>query len=436
MNIEKQNIQKLCNNPILQSLHTFAKRHGVELYLVGGVVRDLLLNRPTADFDFTLNSDAIAFAKKFAGSIRSPCIPLEENPPTARVIVKASHRVPTEMCLDFAQYRAASLEEDLCLRDLTINSMAVNLASILGSDHPVLIDPCNGLKDLASRHLRFPSEQVVLDDPLRLLRIYRFGAELGFQMSVHSLALVKKHNNLLSQVSKERIREELLKVLNVPKVKFYLQQMLDIGLLSQVFPNIDLQIANWCALDKFEETPIPTALSSYQTEIDTYLQDELGQYALRRSLVKLCLLLDEDVRDIGKQLRFSRKAVQFMNCVVGKHIEISDGGLTKKKMIDFLRVVDTEWWSVLLYSAVKHSLPDKILLQIVNTYYQHFLPVLNQGRLVTGEELIKRFQLKEGKEIGILLRQVEDKQFYGEIRTQEEAFDLVESVLNSGDYSL
>ncbi len=430
------NTQKLGNDPILQSLHAFAKTHNVQLHLVGGAVRDLLLNRPTTDYDFTLNSDAIAFAKKFAKSIHAPCIPLEENPPTARVIVKPSDRMSTEMCIDFAQYRAASLEDDLCLRDLTINAMVIPLESIIGSNHPIIIDPCNGVKDLETQYLRFPSEQVILDDPLRLMRIYRFGAELEFVMSDHSLALVEKHKNLLPQVSKERIQEELLKVLNVPKAKSYMQQMANIGLLSQVFPNIDIQRVNWSELDRFEETAIPTVLSSYQTEIDTYLHEELGQYAIRRSLIKLCILLHEDITEIDKQLRFSRKAVQFMYSLVEDHLHLTDGTLTKKQIIDFLRVAGAEWWGVLLFSAVMHPISDKVLLQIVETYYEHLLPIVKQGRLVTGEELISKFQLKRGKKVGMLLKQIEDKQFYGEIQSQEEAFALVESILRGGDNSL
>ena len=428
-----QNIQKLSNSPILQLVYAFAKRQAAELYLVGGSVRDLYLERPITDFDFTMESDAIQFAKSFAESIHSPCIPLEENPPTARVIIKPSRHMPTEMCLDFAQYRAVSLENDLCLRDLTINTMAIPLESIMVSEHPVIINPCNGVKDLETRLLRFPSEQVILDDPIRLLRIYRFGAELEFEMSDQSLALVKKHKSLLPQTSKERIREEIMKVLNVTKAKYYLLQMNEICLLSQVFPSIDLQIANWSELERFEENPIPTALSPNQNEIETYLNEELGQYAIRKSLIKLCLLLNEDIKEIGKQLRLSRKAVQFMKCMVEKHIHLTDGKLTKKKIIDFLRVAGSEWWGVLLFSAVIQPIPDHILKQIVDTYYHHFIPILNQGRLITGKELIKKFQLKEGKEIGILVKQVEDMQFYGEIQTQEEAFALVESILNNGD---
>ena len=128
-----------------------------------------------------------------------------------------------------------------------------------------------------------------------------------------------------------------------------------------------------------------------------FLKEEIGQYAIRQSLIKLCILMHEDVRELGKQLCLSRKAVQFMKCVVEKQIYLTDGKLTKKKIIDFLRDSGSEWWGVLLFSTVMQPIPDKVLMQIVDTYYQHFLPILKQGRLITGEELIRKFQLKQGQ---------------------------------------
>ena len=82
--------RELFEHKAVQVLGDFAKKRCVELYFVGGSVRDLLLERPTTDVDFALASDAIAFAKAFAASIRATCIVLEENPATARVIVKQS----------------------------------------------------------------------------------------------------------------------------------------------------------------------------------------------------------------------------------------------------------------------------------------------------------------------------------------------------------
>lgn len=433
MNIEQLNRQALQDNPILQSLHACAKENSTQLYLVGGSVRDLLLNRPTTDYDFTLESDAVVFAKIFAESISAPCIPLEENPPTARVIIRPSRRVPTEICLDFAQFRAATLEADLRLRDLTINTMAIPLESILDSDYPEIIDPCNGVKDLETHKLCYPSEQVILDDPLRLMRIFRFAAQLGFEMSHKSIALVEKHKQLLPLVSNERIREELLKILNTEKSKLYLNEMYEIGLLSHVFHSLDIQIVNWILLEDFEDTPIPVALSTHQTEIETYLNEELGQYANRRSLIKLSILLQENIRELGSQLCLSRRAMQFMKCLVTENQRLIDGELTEKSIIDFLRSTGSEWWGVLLFSAVLHQLPAQVLKQIADTYFQHFLPIVKQGRLISGEELIEKFQLKEGKEIGRLLKQVEDMQFYGEVRTQEEAFAVVEKLLSEDE---
>ena len=436
MNREPLNRQELQNNPTLQSLHAFAIENSTQLYLVGGSVRDLLLNRPATDYDFTLKSDALVFAKLFAETIRATCIPLEEIPSTARVIIKPSHSVPTEICLDFAQFRAATLEADLKLRDLTINTMAMPLNSIMDSGYSEIIDPCNGVKDLEKRQLRYPSEQVILDDPLRLMRIFRFAAQLDFEMAHKSITLVEKHKQLLPHVSSERVREELLKILDTEKSKSYLHQMAEIGLLSHVFHSFDGQIDNWTVLENFEETPIPAALSTYQTEIDRYLNEELGQYANRQSLIKLSILLQQNVREQGRRLCLSRKAIQFMKCLVTENLRLTDEKLTKKKIIDFLRSTGAEWWGVLLFSAVIHQLPVEVPKRIADTYFQHFLPILKQGRLVTGAELIGKYQLKEGKEIGRLLKHVEDMQFYGEVRTRQQAFAVVERLLNEGDTPL
>ena len=253
--------------PRLETLQKFAKKRGVELYLVGGSVRDLLLNRPTADLDFALAADAIQFAKAFAAYIGGTFVGLDEQPPTARVVLKRQN-----ISMDFAQFRAKSLSEDLGLRDLTINAIAAPLEAILRDarsqttpspvknvargpvsrepananqnvargpvprEPSVLIDPCGGIADLTARQLRFPSEQVIYDDALRLIRIYRFAAQLNFEISHDSLACIQKHHTLLPRVSPERIRDELMKILKVEKASPYLQEMWKVGLLTQIIP--------------------------------------------------------------------------------------------------------------------------------------------------------------------------------------------------------
>ena len=96
------------------------------LYLVGGSVRALLLNQSLTDLDFAIADDAIVFAKAFADKIGEAFVKLEEQPPTARIVIRE-----TRFILDFAGFRAETLEADLRMRDLTINAMALDLSSLL-----------------------------------------------------------------------------------------------------------------------------------------------------------------------------------------------------------------------------------------------------------------------------------------------------------------
>lgn len=435
MNRDILDIQILRDNSVMQTLYAFSKKHKVSLYLVGGSVRDLLLNRPTTDFDFTLKSDTIQFAKSFADSTGAPFIHLEEQPPTARVIVKTQQPIKIEVSIDFTQFRAETLNEDLCLRDLTINALAIPFESIMETDHPEIIDPCNGIYDLETRQLLFPSEQVILEDPLRLIRIFRFSAQLDFLIPTKSVRLIQQHVHLLPKVSSERVRDELFKLLNNKKSTCYLQLMSKVGLLSQIIPHVEQTIDCWSLLERFETIPIPESLSDYHVEIDEYLNEELGLFANRRTLIKLCLLNPANHETIGKRLRLSRKAVKFLKCIEIERHQLVGGDFTKEQIITFLRTNSTEWWGVLLYSTVLHPISASVLKQVADTYYQHLLPILKQGRLLSGDDLKKKFQLNEGRIIGVLLKQIEEMQHFGKIHTRAEALSAVEELIHK-EYEL
>ena len=443
MNRLSHTSRELFDNQVFQALGNFAKKRGVELYLVGGSVRDLLLGRQTTDIDFALASDAIAFAKAFAASIRATCIALEENPATARVVVKQSGASEAlSISMDFAQFRAASLTEDLRLRDLTINAMAVafeNTGTVTkqaceqNAFH--IIDPCDGRNDLAAGLLRFPSEKVVQADPVRLLRIYRFAAQLDFTISESAFALVIKHQSLLSNVAMERCRDELLKIFKVKKAHLYLRQLESVGLLRQVVPSIRELDSAWRSLDTFEKGPIPPALDTYRHEINDYLGEELGTGTDRRSFIKLSFLCGDTPSGIGKRLRLSRKTVLFMANLISGSAELRRiiPELTREQIIGFLRMYVSDWWGVLLYAAASDTVDSAVFKQIADTYYECILPIREQGRLITGSDLIQTFHLKEGKQVGNLLKEIEDRQFSGEIRTREEALAAVALLIQQSD---
>ena len=416
-------------NSSIKLLNDFAEGMNVRLFLVGGSVRDLLLKRSTHDFDFTLAADAIKFAKAFSESIKAPFIQLEEKPATARVIANYSKIGHDHFIMDFAQYRAPSLVEDLQLRDLTINAMAIPLNSLLRSEQPELIDPCDGVNDLSNEILKFTSEEVILHDPLRLLRIFRFAAQLDFQISQESMYFIDKHHYRLSEVSKERIRDEFLKTLNTNNSIKYIQEMLNVGLLTQVLPMTKESDKLKQALINFEDNTIPEELSQYKREIDLYLAKELGAEATRNVLIKLSLLM-KDNKDVGKLFRLSRKAIKFTETVLEGYHLIQKPHLTKNEIINFLRITHIELWGVLMFSAAINPNLTHHFKSIVDTYFNHFLPIINQGRLITGKDIINKFQLMEGKKIGDILKLIEDKQFTGEVRTRAEAFAVVETLIH------
>ncbi len=335
-------------NPSIKMLDIFAEDRNVPLFLVGGSVRDLLLKRSTNDYDFTLASDAIEFAKAFSESINAPFIQLEEKPATARVIANYSKVGDNQFTIDFAQYRAQSLVEDLQLRDLTINAMAIPLKSLLRSEQPELIDPCDGRNDLDNEILKFPSEEVILHDPHRLLRIFRFAAQLDFQISQVSMSYVNKHQYRLAEVSKERIRDEFLKILNTKNSIKYLLEMLNVGLLSQVLPTIKESDNLKAALMNYEDNTIPDEISQYKRKIQLYLREELGAEATRNALIKLSLLMIDN-KDIGKLLRLSRIAIKFTETVIEGYHFIQESHLTEKKIINLLRSSHIDLWGVLLF---------------------------------------------------------------------------------------
>ena len=211
-----------------------------------------------------------------------------------------------------------------------------------------------------------------------------------------------------------------------------------VGLLTQILPSIKTTCKLWRSLETFEENPIPMGLRVHRSEINDYLQEKLGAEIDRRSLIKLNLLLGDNLSGVGAHLRLSRKAIQFMKRLLNgsKALKNENRQLTQKQIIRFLRTHVSDWWGVLLYAAASHPIDPTLLKQIADTYYEHILPITKQGRLITGDDLIKNFNLKEGKQVGMLLKEIEERQFDGEIRTRAEALDAVAALIQESNRCL
>ena len=203
---------------------------GQEIYLVGGAVRDILLNRLSRDLDFALPSDGISLARRIANTLKADFMTLDSERDTGRVIVTEANGART--FLDFATYRGSNLEEDLHARDFTINAIAFDLAA------QALIDPLNGASDLRAKVIRACSSTSLSDDPVRILRAVRQAATFGFKIELETRKAMKQAASLLPRISSERQRDELFKMLEGPKPDASMRALEMLGVFPYLLPEL------------------------------------------------------------------------------------------------------------------------------------------------------------------------------------------------------
>ncbi len=181
------------------------------IYLVGGAVRDRLLNKPCHDLDFAVRRDARLAARHVADSLHAAYYSLDDERDTGRVVAFLPDG--SRQVLDFALLQGADIDTDLSARDFTINAMALDLRQ---PDR--LIDPLGGAADLHSRQIRLCSPSALADDPVRILRGIRLAAGLGYRLLPETLQRLRQALPGLPAASPERLRDELFRILEGPEL--------------------------------------------------------------------------------------------------------------------------------------------------------------------------------------------------------------------------
>jgi tRNA nucleotidyltransferase/poly(A) polymerase len=200
-----------------------------EVYLVGGAVRDLLTNRLSPDFDFAVPSNGISLARTVANALKADFMVLDSERDTGRVVIIEGE---TYTYLDFAAFRGATLEDDLRDRDFTINAMALNLRDI------TIIDPLNGATDIRAKVIRACSSDSLTNDPVRILRAVRQAAAFGFTIDKSTRELMKQAADKINNVSIERVRDEVFKILGGPKASASIRALEMLGVLQHLMPEL------------------------------------------------------------------------------------------------------------------------------------------------------------------------------------------------------
>ena len=236
---------KFLENQIFNIVSDTAAEQGVRAFVIGGYVRDCFLGRDCKDIDIVVEGSGIALAEQVGEKIKSK-VSVFKNFGTAMLRYKGLE-------IEFVGARKESynrnsrkpivedgtLEEDQLRRDFTINAMAFSLQK---EDFGALVDPFNGIQDLNNGIIRTPldPDTTYSDDPLRMIRAIRFATQLNFKIVEESIESMKRMRGRMSILSKERISDELAKILKAPKpsIGFYLLQQT--GLLKEFLPQISL----------------------------------------------------------------------------------------------------------------------------------------------------------------------------------------------------
>ena len=215
---------------IFSALHEHADvQHHV--YLVGGIVRDILLHQNIHDIDISYCGNVKDFARKVADSLGAKFFMLNENFQTARIIYKTESN--SKRWIDVIATRENMIEKDLFFRDFTVNSMAIDLV-----DRNKIIDPYGGVIDLHQKFLKMTNPNSITDDPVRILRAIRLAVQFGWKISPETIYAIKNNSELLYLVTNERKRDELFKILDLPNPSVALRIMHQLKLFELSFPGI------------------------------------------------------------------------------------------------------------------------------------------------------------------------------------------------------
>lgn len=201
-----------------------------ELYLVGGAVRDLMLDREIHDFDFVLPANAITTARKLAKALGADFYTLDDDRDAGRILFTENGK---RLTLDFISFQGTDIDTDLAARDLTINAMAIDLRQ-----PDALLDPLGGAADLLAKQVRGSSPDAFRSDPVRVLRAVRLAAGLGFRIEKETRLHLRAAAKGLKTVSAERLRDEFFRLLQTPKVATSLRALDLLGALDPFLPDL------------------------------------------------------------------------------------------------------------------------------------------------------------------------------------------------------
>ena len=450
------NVEKLPELDLLKKIGRLADEQGIEVYLVGGAVRDSVLGKLNLDMDIVVVSDGIKFAKLLRKELNGDSFVAWEQFGTAELgLSDLKLEVATARSEEYIEksrkpsVQPTDIQSDLKRRDFSINAMAISLNS---KNFGSLLDPFDGIGDIKKKILKTPldPEETLNEDPLRMLRAIRFSAQLNFKVAPEVMRAIRKEKSRLSIVSQERITVELLKILGTKKPSIGIVGLLDSDLLELVLPEMIRmigveQIGQYHHKDVFWHTlEVVDNLAELSENIDLRFSALVHDIAKpdTKKFVKGKgwtfhgheVLGSRMVETLGRRLKLTRKTIKFAKKMTFLHLrpialvsnEVTDSAVRR---LIVRAGEDVESLMMLCRADITTKNPEK-----VKTYMKNFeivdekmAEVLKNDEMkafqspVRGEEIMKLCDLKPGKAIGLIKHNIEQAILDGIIPNEYDA---------------
>ena len=440
-----------------------------EGYLVGGAVRDFLQGKDKIfDRDIAIK-DAEHFAIKIAKKFDGTFIVLDGENKIYRVVLKDK-----ENYLDISEIQGSSIEEDLKRRDFTINAIAYDL------ENGEFIDVTGGIKDIENGIIKEIQEKNFEEDPLRILRAFRFMATTGYKLDKNTELSIKKYLSLALNPAKERIAYEIMKLFGGKYSHNAILKMDEIGLLEMIFPHIkDVKKVppnTHHHLDLFHHSvetvkQIQLQYEKNENNIKEHLDKvDFGGFA-RINHLKLAGFLHDigkfstwTIEDSGrhrfikhddvgskmvvpilKDLKFSKKQIEYISLMIKNHIYpssvISNEDLNEKIMMRYIRkmgenVID----NIVLARADRYSAQGPAvtkemtkanidgLNKLLDFYFEKRDTLKPLPRLLDGKDIMKIKNINQSPLLGKIIKALNEAQLNGDVNSKDEAIEFVKNL--------
>lgn len=468
------NIQTLTdrikNDDILNNLASFFSN---KIYLVGGSVRDALMGKNFNDRDLIVTDmDAREFSLNVAEFFDGVFVPLDEENKIYRVVLGDKKNY-----FDITNPVEGSLEQDILRRDLSINAIAVDIRT---GEIP---DFCAGnVDDLTNKIIKGVREENFTDDPLRILRIFRFYSILGFEIVPELLEYAKKYSKLLESPAKERVEYELMKLFDGEYAHLALLKMDECGILEMFFPftkelkqvppnlhhHLDLF---YHSIETVRQVGILFKNSSndvkeHMEKVDfggfsriahlrlaAFMHDigKFSTWTIEEDTGRHRFIKHEDVGakmcvPLLKSLCFSNKQIEYISYIIKKHMYptavVSSPELSEKVMLRYVRKSeDNAIDNILIAQADRLSargpeITDDIVEENITALNKLLEFYLNSretlkplSKLLDGNEIMKIFNIKPSPKLGEIIEALNEAQISGEVETKEDAINFINTIL-------